>query len=342
MCFFGSLEARDIMRSNACDHLVMVPTIKGEKRNGRKRISVLSVSDRRRRVVVKQIWKTAVPSAYEVNLLFSILDDTDPVKIALALIGIQMMRPVEVVNGIVWEWMTAGSDGMPAEMRHLIYKPVTRAGRRWDTTDMKETKKPLYSAMLAKWLYKYHLSAAPVRSKIILGGHKLFNWNTPDMLNKFFNTLRNDVSAGKYPPEYNCFLDTCSKVYVEGKERFGGQDNNGKKRIYLYGLRAFALTFHYWVTFKQDIIALAQVSGHTNPNTLLQHYIKPKEAIGLTQKMIDEKITIDQFIQMKGKSQAMISDYEIKPNVLFTACGQKSLTDFAGMDTWSSAIHPEL
>ena len=68
--------------------------------------------------------------------------------------------------------------------------------------------------------------------------------------------------------------------------------------------------------------------GHSNPKTTYEHYVFPKEAIGLTKEMIEDKTTIDQFIHLHGQKQSLLSDFVEKPEMVFLPKGQSVLSDF--------------
>ena len=74
----------------------------------------------------------------------------------------------------------------------------------------------------------------------------------------------------------------------------------------------------------------AYLAGPGNPRriNLHEHYIFPKESIGLTQEMIDQNITIDQFIQLAGKAQTQLLDFDPSYQKRFLPQGQTTLGDF--------------
>ncbi|MFW6119397.1 MAG: hypothetical protein ACOC80_00625 [Petrotogales bacterium] len=123
-------------------------------------------------------------------------------------------------------------------------------------------------------------------------------------------------------------IQTLKDHDVKQCEVLQGLDNKTQHRVCLYSLRRFAFTFHYYVTFNCDEIALAKAFGHTRPDTTLQYYVQPKEAIGLTDKMIADNITIDQFIHLHGKAQYTIPEFFPQFQKRFTPADQKALTDY--------------
>lgn len=54
----------------------------------------------------------------------------------------------------------------------------------------------------------------------------------------------------------------------------------------------------------------------------------PKEAIGLTDDLIRQKITIDQFINLCGACQSQITDFTEKPKYHFIPRGQTTIDAF--------------
>ena len=92
------------------------------------------------------------------------------------------------------------------------------------------------------------------------------------------------------------------------------------------------MTFSYWskapIGFNKDIIALSKYVGHSNPKTTYEHYIFPKESIGLTDEMINNKIDLGQFINLHGKKQTQLIDYIKKPEIKFLCKGQSCLGDY--------------
>ena len=107
-----------------------------------------------------------------------------------------------------------------------------------------------------------------------------------------------------------------------------GMQGHNPFRVSLHALRRFGTTFHYWVTYKKDVVKLSKLFGYSKIETAFQSYIMPFEAIGLTQEMIDNKISIDQFIQLRGKRQKVIPDWYTVPKPIFLEKGQTSLADF--------------
>lgn len=266
-----------------------------------------------RNILVKQLWKAPVFTAFEAKLFFDFLPDYSQEKISCAFLGFQIMRPSEVPQ-LRYPWLTIKDDQL-IEMRHWVYKARTTIHKNGDlTTWRKEVKKPCWSKHLSDQLIGY-----AKRHPAYTDG-RLFSWTQRDSMQNIFKDIREKVKEGKLPSEYACFLDT-NTYPLKGQSLT-------KYRLNLYALRRFGITFHYWVTFKQDIVKLAHHTGHANPKTLYEHYVFPKETIGLTQKMIDDNISIDQFIQLHGKKQTRIIEFMPQWKERFTPAGQTTLNDF--------------
>lgn len=263
-------------------------------------------------VRVKRLWKPAIFTNYEVRLLFDLIPDYHHQKVALGFIALQMMRPSEICD-MKWAWLKT-RDGQIKEHTHTVYKAKNQKVKSGVSVTYKEVKKPIYSAWLAEQTAGYHKRAPSYEYG------KMFQWTTTDALRKWLILARKAARAKKLEPMYDFLLDKCDEV-VKGA-------TGTQYRATLYSLRRFAITFHYWVTFKQDIVALANHIGHADPRTTFSHYVKPKEAIGLTQQMIDDEITIDEFIHLQGKKQRQLVEYtpEWKKRMLPT--GQSTLHDF--------------
>jgi len=263
------------------------------------------------RIIVVPIYKHCIPSAEEVNLLFDLCKDNMKVSLGLAFLCISMMRPTEICR-LRWHWFKI--DDEVREFTHYIYKPQNRKTMLGRNFYFKETKKPIYS----KWLSDLIISYAKICERY--ENNKLFPWTSADVLQKWFMVQRKLMKTGKLDDRYKFLLDTNTKtVHGAVVDRY---------RVSPYSLRRFAISFHYWVTYGGDEVKLAEVTGHSRVKTLLGHYVKPKESFGLTQKMIDDKIKIDQFIRLKGKAQMVIPDFAPDWDKKFTPVGQTSLHDF--------------
>jgi integrase len=263
-------------------------------------------------IAIRPTYIFPVPTAHEVKLFFDLLPDYSAEKLGYCFITSQIMRCTEIC-ALRWHWLTIKDDKL-RKMRHWVYKPMNRKTAQGRHLYYKEVEKPCYSEYLSDQLIGY-AKRAPVYEN-----NKLFPWTTEDALQKHFIVLRKKIQAGKLAPEYQGFLDVMSKPI------FGSVPI--RHRISPYSLRRFAFTFHYWVTFKQDIIALAKHAGHSEVRTTLNHYVQPKEAIGLTQEMIDANITIDQFIHLEGKKQRKLEEFTPEWRKRFVPIGQMQLFDF--------------
>ena len=271
------------------------------------------------RLIVRPLYKYPVATAAEMKLLFDYFEDYSQVKIALGLILYQGLRPSEIAP-LTWKRFTFDeSKNAFTEMTHVVYKPTNRKTSTGTNYYYKELRKPIYSKWLSDQLIGYSKKCKRYDND------KVFAWSTPDTLKKYFYQLRKDVTDKKLSPDYDFMLDETFDVICGG--------NNLKKyRVSVYALRRFCFTFNYYVTFKKDFVALSKAFGHSRPETCLNHYILPKEAIGLTDELIEQGITIDEFINSQIANQTIISDFELaemKPR--FMQKGQRTLGDYRFM-----------
>jgi len=273
------------------------------------------------RVIVKQLWKFPVPTAHEIKLLVDFFDDYTPIKVALGLTIVDALRPIEN-SRLRWPQFTI-ENGRVKEFWHYINKPVGRTTRLGKNYEEKAIKKPVYE--WSKWLSDQLIGLAK-RSPKLESDH-LFMWNNRESMTKYLSNMRKEIKSNpkEYGSEYNCFFDKNSYVRI-------GFDQPIPFRINWYSIRRFSMTFHFYVTFKQDPIATAKAFGHSEAATTLGHYIMPKEAIGLTQEMIDNKISIDEFIHLHGKKQMLLVDYNPEWEKRFTPVGQRHITDFSEIE----------
>ncbi len=268
------------------------------------------------RLIVKPLYKYPVPTAHEVKILLDTFPDYSQIKVALGILIFQGLRPSELI-GLSWHRFKFDEERTRiTEMTHIVYKPSNRKTHTGSNYYFKELKKPMYSRWLSDQLIGYSKICANYERQ------RMFCWTKTDSLKTYFESLRKKAKNKQLPEEYNFLLDQNFEVVI-GK-------NYLKYRISTYSLRRFSFTFHYYVTFKQDVVALARAFGHSRPETCLNHYIMPKEAIGLTQEMIDAKITMDEFVNSSIANQTVINDFqkaEIRPR--FLERGQRTIFDYA-------------
>jgi len=269
------------------------------------------------RVITIQCWKFPVPTAHEVKLLLDAFEDFSAPKCGLGLTATLGLRPIEHTR-LRWPNFRI-QEGKIIDMTHKVNKPVGRTTRMGINYAEKELKKPVHS--LSQWINDQLIGYAKIAPK--LQAQLIFPWNTRESVAKHMSMFRQRIKKNpkKYGDAYACFFDKNSQVTV-------GPDQPIPYRINVYSLRRFCMTFHFYTTFKMDPIATAKFFGHSEAATTLGHYIQPKEAIGLTQKMIDEGITIDQFIHMEGKNQMRLVDFDPAWETRFLPVGQQSLTQF--------------
>lgn len=270
------------------------------------------------RVIVKQLWKFPVPTAYEVKLLFDALEDYSPEIVGLGIMVVDGLRPIEVTR-LTWPRLMIEDAGV-REICHFINKPAGKQTRRGKNFEEKEIRKPVLE--WSKWLSDQIIGYAKIAASY--EGQHCFQWTSSDGLCKYLRYLRDEIQAHpeQYGSEYACFFDKNSYVKI-------GPNQPIPYRINPYSLRRFSITFHHYTTCGGDPIKTAKMFGHSAAATTLGHYIMPKEAIGLTQQMIDAKITIDEFIHLYGRKQMRILDFDPRWEKRFTPVGQKTLGDFA-------------
>jgi len=284
------------------------------------------------KVFIKQIWKHPVPTNYEVFLLLNYLNELDPKRIGFALMLVAAPRPIEICR-LKWsEFKFNKETNEFEELFHTTYKPTNRKSKFGRHLYYKEVKKQISSK--SKWLndllIKYH------RICPIYENNHLFPYYTQDSLQKVFQNIRKKMklqvknrlpyNKKPLPNEYECFLDKCTKQVS------GSPCNKTQYRLSLYGLRRFAITFLYWskapIGFDKDIVALSKYIGHSNPKTTYEHYVMPKESIGLTDKLIKCRIKIDQFINLREVHQKQIADYIPREEFKIRTKGQSTLFEF--------------
>jgi len=268
------------------------------------------------RVFAKPLYKYPVPTAHEVKLFLDYLPEGHYRWVANVLLIVCGLRPVEVAR-LRWHDFRISESGEILDFKHFIYKPTNRKTLVGNNYYFKQAIKPVlaWSPWLNDVLKKY------ARSCPSYPNDRLFPFTRPDSLRKDIIKLRKKVKKGKMPSDYEVFLEQ------NNKQLFGDPMKTPYK-INIYSLRRFSITFHYWVTFKQDIIKTSKVFGHSDPKTTLSHYIQPKEAIGLTQDMIDQGISIDHFINFEGKKQMRLMEFSPEWSKRFTPAGQTTLFDF--------------
>lgn len=170
---------------------------------------------------IKQLYKYPLPTAEEIRQILDFLPDFHPYKIALGLLAIQGMRPIELCKLTRDCFIFNETKKYVIKMRHFVYKPrFTKSG----IVTYKEVEKPLYSKWLSDQIVGY-LSTYP-----ILPFDRLFPFTTPDSLHKFFINLR------KKKEFY--FLHDKNTYTLKGQDKT-------QYRVNLYSFRRFAFTFHY-------------------------------------------------------------------------------------------------
>jgi integrase len=246
-----------------------------------------------KKIFIKKIYEYPIITNTEFNLLLNELPDYHPYKVFLGLMAIECLRPVEIAN-LKWNAFKFENNQI-TELIHTIYKPKNRMGKHSINCYYKETKKPMFSKWLSNQIIGYYERYPQ------LPLNKVFPFKNGDSVYKWLKQLRKKKKDEK---EFN---------FLKDKNLYNIKEASGTKyRINLYCLRRFSFTFHYWITYNQDIVTLSKTFGHEKVETTYEHYVFPKESIGLTDEMIKNKINIDQFIQLKGKNQTTINEYNDK------------------------------
>jgi integrase len=251
------------------------------------------------RIVLKRAYKYPVPTAAEVNCLFNLAPEYSAIKLGLAMIAIQGLRPAEVPR-LRWHNFGISPDGCRVlDMHHIVYKPSRRVTSSGLSLYYKQVKKRIHSPWLSDQLLHYGRSCPSYENS------RVFPWTTPDSLQKWLAALRKGHKRPQNGPERAFLRDPIL-------ETLKGQSLT-RYRVTLYALRRFCFTFLYYsrppVGFGQDSVALARYMGHSRPDTTLQYYVMPKHAIGLTDAMIARCVNFDQFIKQGGRTQATLPDY---------------------------------
>lgn len=285
---------------------------------------------------VKCLHKHPVPTGEEVGALLDSLPDYHPHKLALGLIAVQGMRPIET-TAVVYGGLACDSRRQRViKMRHWVYKPKSYARVRSISEVWKEIEKPIYCSWLSRQLLGYAertppypcVGARPLTFPAKSGfgyfaderdNYRMFGFTTTDVLSKLIRTRRLGDDA-----RFRFLEDPC--LYT-----IKGQDKTNH-RVTLYSLRRFAFTFHYWVTFNRDAVALSYAMGHTQIRTTMEHYVFPKESIGLTQEMIDRRISIGEFIGQDEEGNHSLQEYSREVVRMIDdrrPQGQRTLGDFS-------------
>ena len=249
------------------------------------------------RIITKKLYVYPVPTGQELNQMLDYFADGSAYKLAILLLAYCGMRPKELTD-LRYSDIDVDNEQRPYQLRHRVYKARNGASNTSLHYNRKEVLKPIKSEYLKDQLVDY------MRTHPVYERNKIFSWNTSDGLHKAFSQLRNKVLR-KEVNGYDFILDKVAETEIIKGQKFN------LYRISPYSLRRFAFTFHYYTTFNKDFVTLSKEFGHARPDTTLQYYIMPKESIGLTEKMLQEKVDFDQFIRLKGKNQMIIPDFSL-------------------------------
>lgn len=264
------------------------------------------------RVVIRSADVYPIPTGHEVKLLFETAEEGTPICVALGIMAHCGLRPIENARQ-PWSGIALNKEQRPCNLRHLAYKPSNRRSHTSTSYYFKELNKDIKSL----WLQNQIVLLAKRSEKY--KDNRMFPWTTDDAIAKHFSDLRHAIKKGKYPEEYGVFLEQMTKtIYGTCKDQY---------RISPYSLRRFAMTFWHY-TNGADPIKTAKYFGHSNHSTTTNHYLYPKEAIGLTQEMIDAKVTFDEFVHLHGKKQMQLLHFDPTWQQRFLPVGQSSLNQF--------------
>jgi integrase len=249
------------------------------------------------RIMTRKLYVYPVPTAQELNQILDYFPDGSAYKLGILLIAVLGMRPKELTE-LRYSDIDIDKENRPFQVRHKVYKAKNGTFDKSLHYNRKEVLKPIWSEFLKDQIIEY------MRIHPVYEHNKIFPWNTSDSLHKAFSQLRNKVIK-KQLKEYDFILDKVTETEIIKGQKFNIY------RISPYSLRRFSFTYHYYITYNKDVITLSKNFGHSRPDTTLQYYVMPKESVGLTEEMINNKINIDQFILLKGKSQMVIPDFTI-------------------------------
>lgn len=268
---------------------------------------------------IKSAHKLAVPTVTEVRQLLDFLGEAEPQTCAIALIASQIMRPSETTylnwnqSGAFQSFFIDIDKNKITQMQHPSYKarPMLMKNNKTKVS-YKMLRKPMFSNWVGEQLLKYRSKYGDCAYNYV------FPWRTANTLGKFFSRLRRN-----HGHQLPFLLETTNEILK-------GEDKTSY-RISPYSFRRFAFTFHYWVTFKQDIVAVSLFAGHTDVKTTWE-YVYPKECIGLTQEMIDIGITWDQFVFGIDLHQTKLMSFQSQQNNLLLESlipkGQRRISDY--------------
>lgn len=272
-------------------------------------------------VFIKKYWLSPVPTNLEVKLLLDLFPKYNAKRIFLGFMLVTGARPIEITR---LNWNSFEFDKIKQKFNylyHYAYKPTNRVVKTGNHKYFKQLKKEIYNK--SKWFNELLLEYQ--NHSPIYESNRLFGFTSTDAVQKTFKELRKRISSD---PKYYFLKE---EINVSAENNIGGS----RYRVTLYSLRKFAITFLYWskkpIGYDQDIISLSKYIGHSDVKTTLNHYVYPKESIGLTEEMIDKKITLDEFIFSSNpeKKQKTLNEYTIiKPKYIFIEKNQKTLNEY--------------
>lgn len=303
-------------------------------------VGTLADIKRADRVYVIPAGAYPVVSAREFKLLLDLFEHDDIMKTALLTLGFEVMRPIELCR-LKWRDLRWNAEEQRfTQPRHYVYKPRRITYETRSSWFFKELVKPIESKALSdQYLVTYEryggfpedrptFGRKPVRGLTKDEGPvsgKILPWNNQECLTKRWGKMRSDVrtrlARGTISPEYSFLLEKRLESVSDPNE------SGAKYRVTPYSLRRFGMTWAYYMRYDRDIVSLSRAYGHESPDTTAG-YVMPKEAIGLTDKMISEGISIDEFVFRGAKRQTVISAFLPSQEVRFIPAGQSSIFEF--------------
>lgn len=307
-------------------------------------VGTLADIKREDRVYVVPAGSYPVVSAREFKLLLDLFEHDDIMKTALLILGFEVMRPIELCR-LKWRDLRWNRDEQRfTELRHYVYKPRRITYETRSSWFFKELIKPIHSRALSDQLVTLYeryggfpedkptFGRKPVRSVLNADNGpvsgKILPWNNQECLTKRWSkmrsTVREKLKRGTISPEYSFLLER----RLERVSEQYTSESGAKYRVTPYSLRRFGMTWAYYMRYDRDMAALSRAYGHESPDTTAG-YVMPKEAIGLTDEMIADRITIDEFIYRGAKRQSVIASFLPSEEVRFIPSGQSTITEFS-------------
>lgn len=251
-------------------------------------------------IYYKPLWFHPVPNNEEVKKIFELLPEGNYLKVALGFILIGL-RPQEVAD-LTWDCIKFDEKDNIKYIEHFIYKPTNRINQRSVNVVYKVSRKIL----LSRWLeYQIKLYRD---CREIYPHNKMFHFSTADVFNKFFSKIRKLQKNNKINKKYNVEGDYSFLLEKLTMPLNNSSCDKTNYRISPYSFRRFGLSLIHWIYYKGNPYKTIEYSGHSRVDTLMNHYIQSKEAIGL----VNDNILFDNFIDFSinnFKTELTIYDF---------------------------------